>query len=40
MEHDISEQSYAALCRHAIGKLGILDADETALGETAKADEN
>ena len=24
MEHDISEQTYAALCRHAIGKLGIL----------------
>ena len=24
MEHDISEQTYTALCRHAIGKLGIL----------------
>ena len=23
MEHDISEQTYAALCRHAIGKLGL-----------------
>ena len=22
MEHDISEQTYAALCRHAIGRLG------------------
>ena len=30
MEHDISEQTYAALCRHAIGKLGILNEDETA----------
>ena len=27
MEHDISEQTYAALCRHAIGKLGILSLD-------------
>ena len=30
MEHDISEQSYAALCRHAIGKLGILGEDDAA----------
>ena len=27
MEHDISEQTYTALCRHAIGKLGILSLD-------------
>ena len=28
MEHDISEQTYTALCRHAIGKLGILGEDD------------
>ena len=39
MEHDISEQSYAALCRHAIGKLGILGEDDAGLGETAGTDE-
>lgn len=33
MEHDISEQTYAALCRHAIGKLGILGEDDAGLGE-------
>ena len=40
MEHDISEQTYAALCRHAIGKLGILGEDDAGLGETAETDEN
>ena len=40
MEHDISEQTYAALCRHAIGKLGILGESGTGLGETAGTDEN
>ena len=40
MEHDISEQTYTALCRHAIGKLGILGADDAGLGETAEPDEN
>ena len=40
MEHDISEQSYTALCRHAIGKLGILGEDNAGLGETAGTDEN
>ena len=40
MEHDISEQTYAALCRHAIGKLGILGEDDAGLGETAGTDEN
>ena len=39
MEHDISEQTYAALCRHAIGKLGILGEDNAGLGETAGTDE-
>ena len=39
MEHDISEQTYAALCRHAIGKLGILGEDDAGLGETAGTDE-
>ena len=39
MEHDISEQTYAALCRHAIGKLGILGEDDAGLGETAVTDE-
>ena len=38
MEHDISEQTYAALCRHAIGKLGILGEDDAGLGETAGTD--
>ena len=33
MEHDISEQTYTALCRHAIGKLGILGEDDAGLGE-------
>ena len=28
MEHDISEQTYTALCRHAIGKLGILGENQ------------
>ena len=40
MEHDISEQTYTALCRHAIGKLGILGEDDAGLGETAGTDEN
>ena len=40
MEHDISEQTYTALCRHAIGKLGILGEDDAGLGETAETDEN
>ena len=39
MEHDISEQTYTALCRHAIGKLGILGEDDAGLGETAGTDE-
>ena len=39
MEHDISEQTYTALCRHAIGKLGILWEDDAGLGETAGTDE-
>ena len=33
MEHDISEQTYTALCRHAIGKLGILGEDDAGLGD-------
>ena len=40
MEHDISEQTYTALCRHAIGKLGILGENGTGFGETAGTDEN
>ncbi len=40
MEHDISEQTYTALCRHAIGNLGILGEDDAGLGETAGTDEN
>ena len=40
MEHDISEQTYTALCRHAIGKLGVLGEDDTGLGETAGINEN
>ena len=39
-QHDISEQTYTALCRHAIGKLGILGKDNAGLGETAETDEN
>ena len=40
IEHDISEQTYTALCRHAIGKLGIFGEDNAGLGETAKTDGN
>ena len=40
MEHDSREQTYTALCRHAIGKLGILGEDDAGLGETAGTDEN
>lgn len=40
MEHDISEQTYTALCRHAIGNLGILGEDDAGFGETAGTDEN
>ena len=37
MEHDISEQTYTALCRHAIGKLGILGEDEDVYKRQASA---